>query len=164
MKQRTIIAMALITNPKLVILDEPTSALDVITQANILNLLKKMKKEMNLSFIYITHDIAVCSELADSVAVMYAGEIVEIADSYDFFKEPAHPYSQKLLASVPTLKSDKKLEFIPGVPPSLINPPKGCRFHPRCPYTMDICTSESPIKTDLGDNHYVRCWLHEVKG
>lgn len=164
MKQRTVIAMALITNPKLVILDEPTSALDVITQANILNLLKEMKREMNLSFIYITHDIAVCSELADSVAVMYAGEIVEIADSYDFFKEPAHPYSQKLLASVPTLKSDKSLEFIPGVPPSLINPPKGCRFHPRCPYTMDICTSESPIKTDLGDNHYVRCWLHEVKG
>lgn len=164
MKQRTVIAMALITNPQVVILDEPTSALDVITQANILNLLKEMKKEMNLSFIYITHDIAVCSELADSVAVMYAGEIVEIADSYDFFKEPAHPYSQKLLASVPTLKIDKSLEFIPGAPPSLIDPPKGCKFHPRCPYIMDICTKESPIKTDLGYNHYVRCWLHEVKG
>jgi peptide/nickel transport system ATP-binding protein len=161
MKQRTVIAMALVNQPKVVILDEPTSALDVITQANILNLLKEMKKKMNLSFIYITHDIAVSSELADSVAVMYAGEIAEIADAYDFYKNPAHPYSQKLMASVPTLRVDKDLEFIPGAPPSLIDPPRGCRFHPRCPYVFEKCKNTSPEKFDLGHNHYVRCWLHE---
>lgn len=161
MKQRTIIAMALITNPKVVILDEPSSALDVITQANIMNLLKKMKASMNLSFIYITHDISISSELADSVAVMYAGEIAEIADAYDFYKHPAHPYSQKLMASVPTLRIDKEPEFILGAPPSLIDPPSGCRFHPRCPYAFSKCQKESPEKFDLGHNHFVRCWLHE---
>lgn len=161
MKQRTVIAMALISNPQIVILDEPTSALDVITQANILNLLKRLKSEMNLSFIYITHDIAVSSELADSVAVMYAGEIAEIADANEFYEKPAHPYSQLLIASVPTLRTDKDLAFIPGAPPSLIDPPDGCRFHPRCPYRMDICKKESPIRTDLGHGHYVRCWLFE---
>jgi peptide/nickel transport system ATP-binding protein len=161
MKQRTVIAMALISNPQIVILDEPTSALDVITQANILNLLKRLKSEMNLSFIYITHDIAVSSELADSVAVMYAGEIAEIADANEFYEKPAHPYSQLLMASVPTLRTDKDLAFIPGAPPSLIDPPKGCRFHPRCPHAMDICMKESPIRIDLGQGHYVRCWLFE---
>ena len=161
MKQRTVIAMALISNPQIVILDEPTSALDVITQANILNLLKKLKSEMSLSFIYITHDIAVSSELADSVAVMYAGEIAEIADANEFYEKPAHPYSQLLMASVPTLRTDKDLAFIPGAPPSLIDPPDGCRFHPRCPHRMDVCMKESPIRTDLGHGHYVRCWLFE---
>ena len=159
MKQRTVIAMALISNPQIVILDEPTSALDVITQANILNLLKRLKSEMSLSFIYITHDIAVSSELADSVAVMYAGEIAEIADANEFYEKPAHPYSQLLMASVPTLRTDKDLVFIPGAPPSLIDPPDGCRFHPRCPHRMDVCMKESPLRTDLGHGHYVRCWL-----
>jgi len=161
MKQRTILAMALINNPKVVILDEPTSALDVITQANIMNLLKELKKELKLTFIYITHDIAVSSELADSVGVMYAGEIAEIATAEEFYRKPAHPYSQKLMASVPTLRVDKELDFIPGSPPSLVDPPKGCRFHPRCSYAMDKCTEHSPPKTDLGHNHYVRCWLYE---
>lgn len=161
MKQRTVIAMALISNPQIVILDEPTSALDVITQANILNLLKRLKSEMSLSFIYITHDIAVSSELADSVAVMYAGEIAEIADANEFYEKPAHPYSQLLMASVPTLRTDKDLVFIPGAPPSLIDPPDGCRFHPRCPHRMDVCMKESPLRTDLGHGHYVRCWLFE---
>ena len=161
MKQRTVIAMALISNPEIVILDEPTSALDVITQANILNLLKKLKSDMDLSFIYITHDIAVSSELADSVAVMYAGEIAEIADANEFYKKPAHPYSQLLMASVPTLRTDKDLVFIPGAPPSLIDPPMGCRFHPRCPHRMDRCMKENPVKTELGHSHYIRCWLYE---
>ena len=161
MKQRTVIAMALISNPEIVILDEPTSALDVITQANILNLLKKLKSDMDLSFIYITHDIAVSSELADGVAVMYAGEIAEIADANEFYKKPAHPYSQLLMASVPTLRTDKDLVFIPGAPPSLIDPPMGCRFHPRCPRRMDRCMKESPVKTELGHSLYIRCWLYE---
>ena len=125
-----------------------------------MNLLKKMKKETELSFIYITHDIAVSSELADSVAVMYAGEIAEIANADEFYKNPVHPYSQLLMASVPTLRTEKKLEFISGAPPSLIDPPKGCRFHPRCPYKMDVCMEKSPRRTNLGKNHYVRCWLH----
>ena len=160
MKQRAVIAMALITNPRLLILDEPTSALDVITQANIMNLLKRIRDEYRLSYIFITHDIALSSELADKVAVMYAGHIVEIADAEIFYREPRHPYAQKLMASVPTLRTDKELEFIPGAPPSLLVPPPGCRFHPRCPYVMDICRKEEPPNVDLGSGHIVKCWLY----
>jgi peptide/nickel transport system ATP-binding protein len=160
MKQRTVLAMSLINNPKIVILDEPTSALDVITQANIMNLLKQLRTETDISFIYITHDIAVSSELADSVGVMYAGEIAEIASAEDFYSDPAHPYSQLLMSSVPTLRTEKELKFIKGAPPSLVDPPQGCRFHPRCPYAMKICSEKSPTPSDLGHNHYVRCWLH----
>ncbi|KYH41172.1 MAG: peptide ABC transporter ATPase [Candidatus Bathyarchaeota archaeon B26-1] len=159
MRQRAIIAMTLITNPDLIILDEPTSALDVLTQANIMNLLKKIKRELNLSFIFITHDIALSSELADKVAVMYAGQIVELSDAERFYKSPLHPYSTKLMASVPTLRENKKLEFIPGSPPSLIEPPKGCRFAPRCPYRTEDCSRDPPL-ISLGDGCYVRCWLH----
>ncbi|MEM4981945.1 MAG: ABC transporter ATP-binding protein, partial [Candidatus Bathyarchaeia archaeon] len=132
MKQRVVIAMALALNPNIVILDEPTSALDVITQANIMNLLKKLKKESSLSYILITHDLALSSELADKIAVMYGGKIVEYGTSEQIYSDAKHPYSQKLLASIPTLRTDKKLEFIPGAPPDLISPPPGCRFHPRC--------------------------------
>jgi len=160
MKQRVVIAMALVTRPKVVILDEPTSALDVITQANIMNLLKRLKGEFNLSYIFITHDIALASELADKVAVMYAGQIVEIASAETFYTNPNHPYAQKLMASVPTLRTDKKLDFIPGTPPSLINPPPGCRFHPRCPYATDKCRREEPPIVDLGEGHMVKCWLY----
>lgn len=160
MKQRAVIAMALVTNPKVVILDEPTSALDVITQANIMNLLKRIKNEMGLSYIFITHDIALSSELADKIAVMYAGEIIEIADADEFYTNPRHPYSEKLMASVPTLRSDKKLEYIPGAPPSLINPPSGCRFHPRCPFAYERCTKEEPPRHEIRPGHYVKCWLY----
>lgn len=160
MKQRAVIAMALVTNPKVVILDEPTSALDVITQANIMNLLKRIKKEMDLSYIFITHDIALSSELADKIAVMYAGEIVEVADADEFYINPRHPYSEKLMASVPTLRSDKKLEYIPGAPPSLISPPPGCRFHPRCPFAYERCTREEPPEHEIRPGHYVKCWLY----
>ncbi|MCD6563326.1 MAG: ABC transporter ATP-binding protein [Thermoproteales archaeon] len=162
MKQRVVIAMALVTRPEILILDEPTSALDVITQANIMNLLKRLRKEFNFTYIFITHDIALSSELADKVAVMYAGEIVELASAEVFYGEPNHPYSRKLMASVPTLRTDKKLEFIPGAPPSLINPPPGCRFAPRCPFAMDKCKEEPPVY-DLGEGHFVKCWLFEEK-
>ncbi|HOJ92805.1 MAG TPA: ABC transporter ATP-binding protein [Dictyoglomaceae bacterium] len=161
MKQRVIIAMALITNPKIVILDEPTSALDVITQANIMNLLKILKKELNLSYIFITHDIATTSELADKIAVMYAGELVEISPAEIFYTNPAHGYTMMLLDSVPTLKTDKKLKSIPGSPPSLISPPQGCRFHPRCQYVMDICKEKEPPIFQKGENHYAKCYLGE---
>ncbi|MEZ0346626.1 MAG: ABC transporter ATP-binding protein [Infirmifilum sp.] len=159
MRQRAVIAMALVTNPDIVILDEPTSALDVITQANIMNLLKRIKQEMGISFIFITHDVPLTSELADKVAVMYAGQIVELSDAEEFYSSPKHPYSEKLMASVPTLRTDKKLEFIPGTPPSLITPPPGCRFHPRCPFAYDRCLKEDPPAYQTGKDSFVKCWL-----
>lgn len=158
MRQRAALAMALITSPSMVILDEPTSALDVLTQANIMNLLKRVKIQMEMSFILITHDIATSSELADSVAVMYAGQIVEVSDAYQFFKEPLHPYSRKLMASVPRLRADVEPEFIIGQPPSLVNPPKGCRFADRCTERFEKCDEEPPV-VKVG-NREVKCWLH----
>lgn len=159
MRQRVAIAMALVTSPDVVILDEPTSALDVLTQANIMNVLKRIKQETETSFILITHDISTSSELANRVAGMYAGQIVELSDAERFFTAPLHPYSQKLMASVPTLRQTKKLEFIPGQPPSLINPPTGCRFAPRCPVKFDKCTEEPPL-FDMRDGRFVKCWLY----
>ena len=157
MRQRAAIAMALVTVPALVILDEPTSALDVLTQANIFNLLKRIKQEMEISFILITHDIATSSELADRVAVMYAGQIVEVSDAARFFDEPLHPYSQKLMASVPRLRGDKEPEFITGQPPSLIDLPPGCRFAPRCPSRFEQCEQDPPM---VGTRRQVKCWLY----
>jgi len=158
MRQRVAIAMALITSPSLIILDEPTSALDVLTQANIFNVLKRIKKELGTSFILITHDIATSSELADDVAVMYAGQMVETGDAPRFFPNPLHPYSQKLMASVPRLRGEKNLEFIIGQPPSLVNPPKGCRFAERCPQRFDKCDQEPPVIEK--DGRTVKCWLY----
>jgi peptide/nickel transport system ATP-binding protein len=162
MRQRVVIAMSLITKPKIIILDEPTSALDVMTQANILNMLKDIKSKMNLSYIFITHDIAVSSELADKVAVMYAGWIVELGPAEKVYVDPLHPYSKGLLGSVPRLRSDAPVTFIPGIPPSLINPPKGCRFRPRCKYAMPKCETIPPI-IKTGSDEYVRCWLYGEK-
>lgn len=163
MKQRVVIAMALITNPKVILLDEPTSALDIITQENIMNLLKMLKKELNLSYIFITHDIALTSELADKMAVMYAGEIVELSPVEDFYNNPSHVYTRLLLDSVPTLRREKKLKSIPGSPPSLIDPPSGCRFHPRCPYVMDICKTQEPPFYEISQGHFAKCYLNEGK-
>lgn len=159
MRQRAIIAMALVANPELVILDEPTSALDVLTQANIMNALKKIKKELNLNFILITHDIATSSELADEVICMYAGQLVEHSKAERFYREPFHPYAQKLMASVPTLRIHKKPEFIVGQPPSLLNPPEGCRFAERCSRRFDRCQEEPPLFVHA--DALVKCWLYE---
>lgn len=158
MRQRVAIAMALITFPTLLILDEPTSALDVLTQTSIFNVLKRLKKEMGISSILITHDIATSSELADEVAVMYAGQIVETSDAHRFFAKPLHPYAEKLMASVPRLHGSKELEFIKGQPPSLINPPTGCRFKDRCPYRFEKCDLEPPMFDKNGRK--VKCWLY----
>jgi len=158
MRQRVAIAMALVTSPILIILDEPTSALDVLTQANIFNVLKRLKKELGISFILITHDIATSSELADDVAVMYAGQIVEVNDAYRFFDKPLHPYSQKLMASVPRLHGTKEPEFITGRPPSLIDLPKGCRFADRCPARFEKCVQDPPVVEK--DERKVKCWLY----
>ncbi|NLF14519.1 MAG: ABC transporter ATP-binding protein [Anaerolineaceae bacterium] len=145
MRQRVAIAMSLVTAPSLVILDEPTSALDVLTQANIFNVLKRIKHDLEVSFILITHDIATSSELADRVAVMYAGQMVELSDARSFFTDPLHPYSKKLMASVPKLRADQEPDFITGQPPSLLNPPTGCRFKDRCPSRFDRCDEDPPM-------------------
>lgn len=159
MKQRVVIAMALVMKPKVVILDEPTSALDVMTQANIMNLLKRLKEEEHLSYIFITHDLGLSSELADWVGIMYAGQLVEFGRAEKVFPSPKHPYTQKLLSSAPKLRSDEKPESIPGTPPDLIQPPKGCRFHPRCPFVFEKCrTMEPPY---FGDEDRATCWLLE---
>jgi len=158
MRQRVAIAMALVAAPQLIFLDEPTSALDVLTQANIMNVLKRLKHELEISFILITHDIATSSELADCVAVMYAGQIVEVSDAFRFFKEPLHPYSRKLMASVPRLHGTQELEFITGQPPSLLNPPSGCRFADRCTMRFEKCDQEPPTFEKGGIQ--VKCWLY----
>ncbi|MCJ2531121.1 MAG: ABC transporter ATP-binding protein [Candidatus Thermoplasmatota archaeon] len=143
MKQRVVIAMALILKPQLVILDEPTSALDVMTQANIMNLLKRLKKAESISYLFITHDFSLASELADEVGVMYAGQLAEIGPSEELYAAAQHPYSQGLLRSVPRLRSTKRPTHIPGVPPDLVEPPIGCRFHPRCPVAFERCGWEA---------------------
>ncbi|WP_297476508.1 ABC transporter ATP-binding protein [Thermococcus sp.] len=160
MKQRVIIATALLMEPTVVIADEPTTALDVIVQAQIINLMKRLKKELNLSMIFITHDLSILAEISDKIAIMYAGKIVELGPSDKIYYEPAHPYTQKLLAAIPRLHEDvDRLEFIPGQPPNLLNPPKGCRFNPRCPYAMQICKEQEPELKEVDKDHYAACWL-----
>lgn len=159
MRQRVVLAMALVTDPQLIILDEPTSALDVLTQASIMNVLKRIKREQGTSFILITHDVATSSELADRVALMYAGQIVETSSAAEFFREPAHPYAQMLMNSVPRLHQETRPTHIPGQPPSLLDLPSGCRFADRCPQRFDLCERD-PGAFRKGDRRRVRCWLH----
>jgi oligopeptide/dipeptide ABC transporter ATP-binding protein len=161
MKQRAVIAMALIQNPTLVILDEPTSALDVSIQAQITNLLKRLQREMGLSIIFITHDIALASDICDRIAVVYGGQVVELGGMEEVLLRPQHPYTEKLLASLPRLDSDTAPEFIPGTPPDLVEPPTGCRFHPRCPYAFAPCAGKEPPLLGVGPGHTARCWLRE---
>ena len=157
MKQRVIIAMALLLKPKFVIADEPTTALDVLIQAQIINLLKKLKKD-GMSFMLITHDLAVLSEISDVVGIMYGGEIVEFGSSEQVYKNPKHPYTQGLLESIPTLKGNTP-KYVKGIPPSLLDAPTQCRFIDRCPQAIEKCKQLPPkFKTETG---YVRCWLYE---
>ena len=157
MKQRVIIAMALLLKPKFVIADEPTTALDVLIQAQIVNLLKSLKKE-GMSFMLITHDLAVLSEIADKIGIMYGGQMVEFGSSEQIYKNPKHPYTQGLLESIPTLNGNIP-KYIPGVPPSLLDEPTKCRFIERCPLAIEKCNELPPkFKTESG---YVRCWLYE---
>jgi oligopeptide/dipeptide ABC transporter ATP-binding protein len=159
MKQRAMIASALIMSPSLVLMDEPTSALDVSVQAQITNLLKRLGRELQISNIFFTHDVAVASDVCESMAVMYAGELVEMGSAEQVLTTPAHPYTQKLLASIPRLRAPEMPEFIPGAPPDLREPPSGCRFHPRCPYTTTRCKHESPSISRPQSGQRVRCWL-----
>ncbi len=160
MKQRAIIAMALVQDPRLVVLDEPTSALDVSIQAQITNLLKRLKRQLGLSLIFITHDIALASDVCDRLAVVYGGQIVELGGIEQVLERPQHPYTEKLLASQPRLRSDVRPEFIPGSPPELVNPPPGCRFQPRCPHAFEQCSQDPPL-FGVGNAHTARCWLRQ---
>jgi peptide/nickel transport system ATP-binding protein len=160
MKQRVMIAMALACNPQLLIADEPATALDVIVQAQILKLMRDLQRKMNLSMMLITHDLSIIAETCNKVAIMYAGKIVEYADTKRIFREPQHPYTRGLIGAFPSIKGPRrKLISIPGTPPDLLNPPSGCRFHPRCPYTNNKCKSMEPEIKDLGGGHYVACHM-----
>ena len=157
MKQRVIIAMALILKPQFVIADEPTTALDVLIQAQIINLLKILKKD-GMSFMLITHDLAVLSEIADKIGIMYGGQMVEFGSSKEIYSNPKHPYTQGLLESIPTLNGNVP-KYIPGSPPRLLDAPTECRYIDRCPLAIEKCKQLPPkFKTDTG---YVRCWLYE---
>ena len=165
MRQRVMIAMALVNDPDLLIADEPTTALDVTTQAQILELMNRLQREFGSAIIIITHDLGVVAETADDVVVMYAARIAEQGPVDEIFKRPHHPYTWGLLGSLPRLDTDtERLVQIPGQPPSLLNPPRGCRFHPRCPYVMNVCKQEEPeLKKVTGDHaHFQRCWLDET--
>lgn len=162
MRQRVGIALAIALNPNLVIADEFTSSLDVIVQSQILSLMKNLKRSHNMGMILISHDISLVSEIADKVALMYAGQIVEFAEVNAFFEEHLHPYSERLLNSVPNIQlSDQNLSYIPGMPPDLIHPLKGCRFHPRCSYTTNTCREKEPPLVEIETGHMVKCFRYD---
>lgn len=165
-KQIVAIARALASNPSLVILDEPTSALDVSVQGKIINLLIKLQRDFNLSYLFITHDLSLMRNVASRVAIMYLGKICEVAETSEFFSHPQHPYTQMLLSSIPVISEEEeaakpeKIEST-GEIPSPVNIPKGCSFHTRCPYVMDICTQVDPVMVETSPSHMARCHLFE---
>lgn len=161
MKQRVMIAIALALNPDLIIADEPTSSLDVAVQAQILDLMEKNKEQYGLSMLFITHNAGLVAEIADRVALMYAGKIFEVSEVHSFFEDPLHPYAKKLIETVPDIQAmELSLDYLPGSPPDLTTPPKGCRFHPRCPSAMEKCKREASPMFQVGDR-LVKCFLYE---
>lgn len=172
MRQRVMIALALALKANVIVADEATTALDAIVEAKFLDLLRELKTEMGLTILLITHNIGIVAELADRVAVMYAGRLAEVADVDTLFHHPKHPYTQGLLASVPNIRMDSELYCMDGTPPNLIEPPTGCRFHPRCPHVMDICSQKQPtletpqLSEATPPEHQIieqkaACWLYE---
>jgi peptide/nickel transport system ATP-binding protein len=159
MRQRIMIALALVLRPKLLIADEPTTSLDVIVEAQILSILADLRENFGTALLLITHNLGIVAEACDHVAVMYAGQIVEEGPAREVFSEPAHPYTRELLRSTISLDTTE-LHSIPGSPPNLIEPPPACRFHPRCPSAMWVCATKGPIEQSLGDERRVLCWLH----
>jgi peptide/nickel transport system ATP-binding protein len=160
MKQRTVTAMALACNPELVIADEPTTALDVVVQAQVLRFMKELQQKLNLSMIFISHDLSMLAETCNKIAIMYAGKLVEFADTVPIFKDPLHPYTEKLIGAFPSVVGHKrKLSAIHGFPPDLLDPPPGCRFHPRCPQAMEICRTKEPELKEAESKHFVACHL-----
>ena len=160
MKQRVVIAMALLLDPDILIADEPTTALDMVVQSQIIGLLKKLQKEKGITIILITHDLALVSQITDRIGIMYAGQVVEFSTTKDIYKNASHPYTRALIEAIPKLRTeDKKIHFVKGNPPSLLNPPSGCRFRERCVYAMDVCTRNPPeFEIQRG---FVRCWLYD---
>ncbi len=164
MRQRVMIAMALSCNPKLLIADEPTTALDVTIQAQILELMKKLKRDLGMAIMLITHDLGVVAEMCERVVVMYAGKVVEEADAVSLYKNPLHPYTEGLLRSIPRLDEDREvLHVIEGVVPNPLHLPQGCRFHPRCPYVKDICKEQEPKLEELQPGRFAACWVAAEK-
>lgn len=161
MRQRAIIAMALASNPSILIADEPATALDVIVAAQVLKLMKILKEKLNLGMILITHDLSIIAELCEFCAIMYAGKIVEYGDVVTVFKSPLHPYTQGLMSTFPNIHAKEKMRMvsIPGSPPDLLNPPLGCRFYPRCKYALDICRRKEPEYVEISRGHFVACHL-----
>ncbi|MFC0015509.1 MULTISPECIES: ABC transporter ATP-binding protein [Allobacillus] len=164
MRQRIVIAIALICEPDLLIADEPTTALDVTIQAQILELFETIQEETNVAIILITHDLGVVAKAADRIAVMYAGKIIESGTKYEVFYEPQHPYTQGLLNSIPRLdQKGEKLEPIDGTPPDLFSPPVGCPFTARCPHAMFVCEKVYPLRHEPSETHYADCWLYDER-
>lgn len=165
MRQRAMIAMALASNPSLLIADEPATALDVIVAAQVLKLMKELKERLGLGMILITHDLSIVAEICERVAVMYGGKIMEYADVVQLFKHPLHPYTQGLLGAFPDIRAKNRMRMvsIPGSPPDLLRPPSGCVFHPRCEYVKDICRREVPKVAELDEKHFVACFMVEAK-
>ena len=162
MRQRVMIAMALSCNPALLIADEPTTALDVTIQAQILDLMKDLKKKFKTSILMITHDLGIIAEICDRIAVMYSGNIVEYATANELFKQPKHPYTQGLMGAIPSIeKRDQKLTTIRGMVPNLIYPPSGCRFHPRCDFRLEICDKVKPSLIEIEDGYFIACHLFD---
>jgi len=159
MRQRVMIAMGMSCSPKLLIADEPTTALDVTIQAQILELMKKLKKERSMAFLLITHDMGVIADMCDRVVVMYAGKVMETSQVVPLFRNPLHPYTMGLLNSIPRLdKAKKRLYVVPGLVPDLLNMPPGCRFHPRCNVAQKKCLEQEPELQEVISGHLVRCW------
>ena len=161
MKQRVCIAMAITLRPKVIIADEPTSALDVVVQRQVMETLGKVQDDLGASVILVGHDMGLMAQFVDYIGVMYAGKLVEIASVKEIFQEPQHPYTQLLISSIPSLESKRLFKGIPGVSPSLVNPPPGCSFHPRCPQVMGHCSDQVPRLREINPGRWVSCHLHE---
>jgi peptide/nickel transport system ATP-binding protein len=159
MRQRVTIALATILSPRLIVADEPTTALDVVVQRGVIQLLEEIRQRTRNTMVVVTHDMGVHANLTDRVAVLYAGQLVEEADTATLFAQPRHPYTQHLIRSLPKIDDRSERVSIPGRPPALDNPPSGCRFHPRCPHAMEICKAETPALEQVGPNHRVACFL-----
>src|SRR5690606_24822431 len=164
MKQRVAIAIAISLRPKVIIADEPTSALDVVVQRRVMQTLRKVQEELNAAVILIGHDMGLMAQFADRVGVMYAGKLVELGSVKNLFDKPQHPYSQLLMESLPSLDEKASFQSIRDLPPSLLNPPPGCIFHPRCPYVMERCKVEVPELIEVAEKHYSACFLHDGNG
>ena len=160
-RQRAVIARALILRPKFIVADEPVAMVDVSIRAQILDLLLELKKEMDLTYVIITHDLSVAYHISNKISIMYLGKIVEMGSKECVFNDPLHPYTQALIQAIPTLKGRKERKIVGGEVPSAIRPPSGCRFHPRCPYAMEICKKVEPELIEIKPNHYVACHLYE---